>query len=88
MEDNQQFIKRLRDNLSRFFKVYDEYCDDSKTISEKVKVLEDIARISYGIANELWIKTAPPEEETLAKNIAEQILPPINLEKVMESEVV
>lgn len=77
MEDNQQFIEGLRDKLSKFFKLYDEY-NRASTTHEKVKALEDIASLFYGVANELWIKTAPLEEQTITNNIAEQVLPPIN----------
>lgn len=85
MENNQQFIERLRNNLLKFFKLYNEYGEVSTT-HEKVKALEDIANLCYGVAIELWNKTAPPEEDTLARNVAEQLLPPTNLEKVVESE--
>lgn len=77
MEDNQQFIEGLRDKLSKFFKLYNEY-NRASTTHEKVKALEDIANLFYGVANELWIKTAPSEEQTIANNTAEQVLPPIN----------
>lgn len=79
MEDNQQFIKRLREDLLKFFKMYGEY-DAVSTTHEKVKVLEDIACLFHGVANELWSRTAPLEEQAFTKEIAEQILPPINLE--------
>lgn len=79
MENNQQFIERLREDLLKFFKMYDEYGAVSTT-HEKVKVLEDITCLFYRVANELWNRTAPPEDQAFAKNIAEQILPPIDLE--------
>lgn len=84
LEDNQQFISKLRENLYKFFKMYNQYCDESKSLHEKVKILEDLACLSWGIANELWNKTLPLEEDTLAKNIAEQFLPPINSEEILK----
>lgn len=86
MEDNQQFIKRLREDLLKFFKMYGEY-DAVSTTHEKVKVLEDIACLFHMVANELWSRTAPPEEQTFTKEIAEQILPPINQERI-DSEAI
>ena len=84
LEDSQQFISKLRENLYKFFKIYNQYCDESKSLYEKFKLLEDIACLSWGIANELWNKILPLEEDTLAKNTAEQILPPISSEEILK----
>lgn len=77
--NEQEYIKQLRKQIEKFFTEYNNGYKDPYRID--IISVENAAHIANQILTDLYIKTAPPEEQTLAENIAEQILPPINSEE-------
>lgn len=80
--ENQAFLSSLRADLVTFFELYHKYADSSNSTSETVKLLEDLAALSFTIATDLWIKTRPVVEDTVSKSIADSFLPPVDIENL------